>query len=228
LRLEDWTTGATTALHALHLQVPAAVKQLRALPGWTGWALAALGLWALLAGARFRRPLALVGGAFWGAAAALLSSAWLAGKMGMPLFASVAGAAVLLGGAGLLLPAVFPAAVGALVCAGLATLSGEPGAIVAGALLGLVAGVFLARFWAMVGAALMGAVVLAAALFLLVHGEPSHTLIRHPVVLLGALAVVAIAGGAFQLGAAWPGPRPRSWPASKAGGKSNAKTIAAE
>lgn len=226
MKLEDWTTGATTAFHTLHLQVPAAVKQLRALPGWSGWALVAVGLWALLAGARFRRPLALVGGAFWGAAAALLSSAWLASRTGLPLLASVGGAAVVLGASGLLFPAIFPAAVGALVCAGLGTLSGEPGTIVAGAVLGLVTGAFLARFWAMVGAALMGAVLLAAALFLLVQGEPSHSLIRHPVVLLGALAVLAVAGGAFQLGAAWPGPRP--WPAGRVSGKSNAKTISAE
>lgn len=221
-----WSASAADFLARMHRELPAAVESLRSLPGWTGWVLAAAGLWALLLATRFRRPAALAGAAFWTAVAVHLASGLLQGRTGLSPPVMIGGAAALLGLAALLVPPIFPALAGALAGAGLAALSGKAAAIGVAAGLGLVAGLLLQRFFAAAAAALMGAFALAASFFLLVRGEPATLLARHPVVSFGLACVLAVAGTAFQHARAWPTP---AWvPRRDKRALSGAKTLPAD
>ncbi len=193
-------------------RLPDFAESLRELP-WPGAvALLAAGAVTLVAGARARRPLAVVGGAIVGAAAGAAASALLAGRVGVPPLAAtavVAAAGALAGG---LFPPAFLFGAGALPGAlvGLAfPVQGhaEVGAL-AGIALGGVAAVLLGRWVAAITAAGLGAALLAAGLFAgFGRSEPLRVLADHPLALAGILAVLTVAGAAFQHASAWAPPR---------------------
>jgi hypothetical protein len=187
-------------------EAPALAARLQPLPVWGLALVGAAGLAVLLAGARWRRPVALFGGAGVGWLAGLAG----AGVLGLPggLFPLLG--AIVLGGASLLLPPIFPFAVGGLVGAFLGGHLPVPGqGPVAGAVslfllggLGLLAARLLAAAAAgLAGAAVLGLALLAGAR----HWQPLAALAARPVVLAGLLLVVAIAGAAYQAGTAWGG-----------------------
>jgi len=175
-------------------RVPAVAEQLRALPWPATLGLALLGLAALAVGARWRRPLAVAGGAVVGWAAGMALTSWLLREVGLPPLATRIGAAAAVATLSGLLPPAFLAAAGAL-----------PGALVGSALtseavgpwaglgLGGLAGLLLGRAVAATAAAGLGAALLA----------------ERPFVLLTLTAVVAVAGAAFQWTRAWEPPPPR-------------------
>jgi len=194
------------ALAQLLREAPALAARLHPLPVWGLASVGVAGLAVLLAGARWRRPVALSGGAAVGWLAGLAG----AGVLGLPggLFPLLG--AIVLGGASLLLPSVFPFAAGGLVGAFLGGLLPVPGqGPVAGAVaLFLVGGVGLmaARLLAAAAAGLAGAAVLGLALLAGArHWQPLAALAARPVVLAGLMLVVAIAGAAYQAGTAWGG-----------------------
>jgi hypothetical protein len=189
-------------------RLPDVAESLRDLP-WPGAvALLAVGAVMLAVGARARRPLAVVGGAIVGAAAGAAVSALLGGRLGVPPLAATA----VLAAAGALAGGFFPPAFifgagalpGALV--GLAFPAqghAEVGAL-AGIAFGGTAAVLLARWVAAIAAAGIGATLLAAGLFAgFGRSEPLRALAAHPLALAGILAVLTVAGAAFQHASAW-------------------------
>lgn len=200
------------ALGRLLAEAPAAAARLRPLPLWALALLAAGGLAVLLAGARWRRPLALVGGA----AVGFLSGTAAAGALGLPGGIFPLLGAVVLGVAALLLPALYPFGAGALLGALLGARLPVPGHGVVAAGIGL----FLAGGLALLGARLLaaatagavGAALVGAALVGSSRAFPGLSLLtERPVLLAGLVLVLAISGTAFQSGSAWRGgaPRPR-------------------
>jgi len=192
-------------------EIPALAERLRALPWPATLALAVLGLAILTIGARWRRPLAVVGGAAVGWTAGMALAPWLVREVGVsPLATRIVAAAVVAVLSGLLPPA-FLFAAGAL-----------PGALVGSALtpeavglwgglgLGGLAGLVVGRAVAAMAAASLGAALLAAAaLGASDRWEPLQVLAERPFVLLTLTAVVAVAGAAFQWTRAWEPPAPR-------------------
>lgn len=194
-------------------RLPDAAESLRELPWPAVVALLAAGAVTLAAGARARRPLAAVGGAMVGAAAGAALSVLLAGRTGIPPLAMTAVAAAAGALAGALFPPAFIFGAGALPGAlvGLAfPVQGHPavGAL-AGIALGGTAAVLLARWVAAIAAAGLGAALVAAGLFAgFGRSEPLRSLATHPLALAAVLAVLTVAGAAFQHASAWaPPPR---------------------
>jgi hypothetical protein len=199
-----FVSDPTSWLARLLGEAPALGARLGAVPLWALGALLALGLLALVAGARWRRPLALVGGACVGS----LGGVGVAGLLGLSGMLLPAIGAAALGGAALALPPLFPFAALALPGAFLGAGAGLAGGRWLGALIGsfLLGGLGLlgARFVAaatagLAGAGLVGAAILGAANRL----PPLEPLSRRPVLLAGLLTVLAVAGTAFQVGSAW-------------------------
>jgi hypothetical protein len=177
---------------------------LEALPLWALAALLGLGGFVLVAGARWRRPLGAAGGAAAGAVAGL----GVGGLLGLSAgYLPLAGAAAV-GGAALVLPSLFPFAAGALPGAFLGALAAPSGAPWLGAIIGsfLLGGLGLlwARLVAAASAGAMGAGLVGAALLGAAGRVPALApLARWPALLAGLLAVLAIAGAAFQASVAW-------------------------
>ncbi len=187
----------------------AGAAALRALPAWVPGLLLAAGLFALLAGARWRLPVSAAGAGAAGALAGVAAS----GLLGLPVAASAAVGSALLAGGALLLPPLFPFAVGAIPGAFLGArfdLVGHPaggamlGALLLGGLAILVARPLAAAFAGLVGAALLGAALLGLDRL----WPPIAEVTRRPVVLAAVLLVLAVAGAAAQVGSAW-GPSAR-------------------
>ncbi len=199
------------SLDAALQQIPALAERLRALPWPAAPALAALGLVALSVGARWRRPLAVVGGAAVGWAAGAALAPWLSREVGVSPLATraiAAGAVAALSG---IVPAAFLFASGALPGAFLGSLlSAESLGLWAGLGLGGLAGLVVGRAVAAMAAAALGAALLtAAALALSGRYAPLRDLADRPFVLVTLAAVVAVAGAAFQWARAWEPPAPR-------------------
>ncbi len=172
-------------------------------------------------GARARRPLAVAGGGLVGLAAGAAVAGWMGGWVGAPtLLVAALGALALAALAGLF-PPIFIFAAGALPGALIgATLPG-PGQPWYG-LLGLAVGGLLAlgfaRWVAAVAAAGLGAALLAVGLLgAAAQWPPAQALASHPLPLVTVLAVLTVAGAAFQHARAWPrriapGPSPDQAP----------------
>jgi hypothetical protein len=198
--------------------LPELAESLRELPWPVAAILMVAGVVALAAGARARRPLAVVGGALVGFAAGGAASGWAAGQTGLPplaVAALLAGALALLGG---LFPPAFVfcagALPGALLGLGLWT-GGEPAlGLAAGAIAGGVVALLFSRWVAAVVAASVGAALLLAGLLAVGGRSPVlQAVAAHPVALAGLVAVLTVAGAAFQHGRAWaPSSRPKAPP----------------
>jgi hypothetical protein len=168
---------------------------------------------ALGFGARARRPLAVAGGGAVGVAVGAALAGWLGGGSAVPGLLAAAAGALLLGVLAGLFPPLFIFAAGALPGALVGSTLPAPGQPWYG-LLGLAVGGLLAlgstRWVAAVAAAGLGAGLLAVGLFGAAGGwAPARVLAAHPLVLVALLAVLTVAGAAFQHGTAWPPPRPR-------------------
>jgi len=183
-------------------------------PSYVGLPVALLGIWALCIGSRFRRPVAVLGGAFFGAAAGYWASTWIVSRLGIGSWAAILGPAAVLAVLGGLVPAVFPAVVGAMAGALASVAAGRAPVTLTFVGAGGVAGVLAARLFAAIGSAVMGASLLAVALRVLGGQGPARFFARYPLVLLAAVAVLAVAGAAFQHRRAWPKPdtTKRGWP----------------
>jgi hypothetical protein len=187
-------------------QAPGLAARLEALPLWALAVLLALGGFVLAAGARWRRPVAAVGGSGAGA----LAGVGVAGLLGLSAGVLPAIGALALGGAALAVPSLFPFFAGALPGAFLGAMAMPGGASWLGAVivsflfggLGLLGARLVAAATAgAAGAGLVGAALLGAASRL----PALAPLARWPVLLAGLLTVLAIAGAAFQLSSAWGG-----------------------
>jgi hypothetical protein len=174
------------------------------IPGYAGLLLALLGLWALTLGSRFRRPVAVLGGAFFGAVAGYCASGWIASRLGIGSWGAVAGSAAALVVLGGFVPTAFPSAVGAMAGVAVAAVAGGPLAVAA--IVGGAAGILLARLFAAIGSAAMGAALLAVAFLVLGGPGPTQFFGRYPLALLAATGVFTVAGAAFQHRRAWPKP----------------------
>jgi hypothetical protein len=190
----------------------------RALAPWLGVLLALVGLAALAAGARWRRPAAAAGGAILGAFCGLALHPLVASRIGgVDRVTTVALGAALVGGGGLLAPFVFPFVAGALPCALLARHVPVAGSglygLAIGALVGGVLGLVFAETVAALVASSIGAVLLGGALLALLRAKPiTAELADRPFLLLAWIAILAVAGAGFQRGRAWQaggGSRPR-------------------
>ena len=191
-------------------RLPDLAEAARTLPAWAAVGLLLTGAAALAVGSAARRPLGAAGGALAGAAAGAAAAGWVAAKASVPPLASTmlcAGAVAILAG---IFPPVFIFAAGALPGAlvGWAfPLQGEPAlGLAAGAVLGGAVALLAARWVAALTAAGLGAALVAAGLFGLAGGSPVlQALEAHPVALLAVLAVLTVAGAAFQHPRAWRG-----------------------
>lgn len=180
----------------------------RAPPPWAALLLG-VGIVYLLHGARERHVLALPGGAVLGLLAARLAVAAMDGPGAAvqdELLWISAGVGAFACGAW---PPLFPAL--ALAVPGLALgwhlpIAGRAwlGALAAGAGGALVGA--LAREWvaSLAAGGLGAAVAIAGALGLLARRSAGETLLEHPVALVAAWTVLAVAGAAFHAGRAWP------------------------
>ncbi len=198
---------------AVHGELPPLAARLRELP-WLGVAAVGLaGVGALLAGARFRRPLAVAGGAAVGWLAAASVPSWVANNVGVSRQTLSVVALALLAVGGGLFPALFIFAAGALPGGfvgasfpidGSAELGAAAGAAVAG-----VVALFFARWVAAIAGAALGAAMLSAALLAAGDSWPAlRVLSDHPSTAAALLAVLTIAGAAFQIRTAWLPPAP--------------------
>ncbi|GAO03498.1 hypothetical protein [Anaeromyxobacter sp. PSR-1] len=184
--------------------------------GWPlGLALVVVGLAALAASDRLRRPAAAVGGAVVGALAALAARRLLGPQLELSALASAGLGAAVLGAACAAMPPLFPAAAGALAgaLAGVHLPIGGRAAVGAG--LGALAAALLAlaasRAVAVVLCALAGGLALGVGLLAAAGTRPiASELAIRPFALLGFAVVAGVAGAAFQLarGAAAARPRP--------------------
>jgi len=178
------------------------------------------GLLALLFGARARRPVAALGAAGVAAAAASWLGAPLGSALGLsPSMLAVSSAAAA-GALAALLPPIFPVLAGALPGALLADLLAPTDrrleVLAVGAILGAVAGFLSARLVASVIASSLGAMAVAVgaagALRATTVGRALHD---HPVAILAAAVILAVAGAALQYPKAWG--RSAAGPARKPG-----------
>jgi hypothetical protein len=176
------------------------------IPRPAGLVLALLGLWALTIGSRFRRPVAILGGAFFGAVAGTCAAGWIASRLGIGSWGAVAASAAVLAVMSGLVPAAFPSAVGAMAGAAAAAVVGRAPATLTIAGIGAVAGILFARLFAALGSAAMGAGLLAVALLVLGGSGPTQFFIRYPLALLAIAGAFTVAGAAFQHRRAWPKP----------------------
>lgn len=198
------------ALAAAARRLPEAVEALRGLPWPVAGASLLAGIALLGFGARARRPLAVAGGALVGLVAGAALPGWLGGGSTVPgLLAASAGAAALGVLAGLY-PPLFIFAAGALPGALLAAAlpaTGQPWYALLGLAVGGLLALSLARWVAAVAAASLGAALVAAGLFGTAGDwAAARLLASHPLVLATLLAVVTVAGAAFQHATAWRPP----------------------
>jgi hypothetical protein len=181
----------------------------RALAPWLGVLLALAGLVALTVGARWRRPGAAAGGAVVGALCGLALHPVVASRIGgVDRVTTVALGAAVVGAGGLLAPFVFPFVAGALPGALLARHVPIAGSglygLAIGALVGGVLGLVFADTVAALVASSVGAVLLGGALLALLRANPiTAELAGRPFLILAWIAVLAVAGAAFQRGRAW-------------------------
>lgn len=191
---------------ALARHLPRALALVRGASPGMAVALAVAGLLLLVVGARWRRPVALVGGL---AAGALVG--WVLKGVAFDLLhvragTSVAAGALVIALGAVAFPQLFPIALGAAVggVVGLRLPLGFPIAgAVAGALALAAAAVLGARVLAALVAAGIGAALLVAGLVALAPTVPTDVLASHPLVALGIAVVLAIAGAAAQVEHAW-------------------------
>jgi len=186
-------------------RLPALVARLGAFPAWKLAPLALAGLALLLAGARGRRPISVVGGALvgWLGGQAAARALGLTGGL-FPLFWAAA-----LGAGSGLLPPLYPFAAGGLVGALIGAWLPVPGqGFVAGGILLLLCGglaLLAPRAIAATTAGLLGAALVGAALAGAGHHIPFLApLSTHPILLAGVALVLALASSAFQLAAYAP------------------------
>jgi hypothetical protein len=193
--------------------LPHLAESLHGLPWPAATALLALGAVALVAGARARRPLAVVGGALLGLATGATASGWASGPTGLPpvaLAVLAAGAVAILGG---LFPPAFIFCTGAVPGSLLGLALSPQGELALGLAAGAAAGGVLAllfsRWVAAVAAAGFGAALTAAALFAFAgRSRVAESLAAHPLALAGLVSVLTVAGAVFQHDRAWaPGGR---------------------
>jgi hypothetical protein len=215
VRLESLLSGlAWLAGRSIGLGLPAGAVLLLA------------GAWLLLDGARRPRALGAVGGAAAGALAVLAAQGWLGEHL--PAASSWAGvAAGAVGGAvaGGLLPPAFLFAVGALPGGVLASVVEVGGSRLAGLLLGAAAlgsvSVFAGRATRALAAGTIGALASGAAGLALLGawgGRPlAEELAGRPLLLVGWLLVVGVAGAARHLAAAGSAPARPLTPARTGG-----------
>jgi hypothetical protein len=176
----------------------------------------AAGLVVLLAGARARRPVAVVGAAGVAAVATLWLGDRAGATLGIPMSTLAAVSAAVAGAVAAVLPQLFPALAGALPAVLLAGLLAPDdrkiAVIAAGALLGGLLGVLAARPVAAAVASGVGALAVALGTAGALGGAgPGRALLAHPMAILAAVTVLAVAGTAFQYSRAWGrGARPPS------------------
>jgi hypothetical protein len=199
-----------TAAHAeaLARHLPRAVAVVRDASPAAAVALVAAGLGLLAIGARWRRPVALVGGAAAGALAGGLLSGPAAELAGVSRTTTVVAGVGIVALGSLAAPQLFPIALGAAIggAVGVRLPLGFPiVSAVAGALAIAAAAVLGARLLAALVAAIVGASLAVAGLVALAPRLPTDALARHPLVAIGLVAVLAIAGAAAQADAAWGG-----------------------
>ncbi len=192
-------------------ELPSTAARLRGLPWPAAWALGVCGSAVLLAGARMRRPLAVVGGAALGWMAAAAAPSWISTNAGVSRGALGAAAGALLAVGGGLFPPLFVFAAGALpggiLGASLPIRDSPELGAAAGAAVAGVAAVLLAQWVAAAAAAVIGAVMLSAALLAAGDSWPAlRVLSVRPFVTVALAAVLSVAGAAFQLRSAWPAP----------------------
>ena len=177
-------------------------------PGPVTAGVVAAGLVVLLAGARARRPVAVVGAAGVAAVAAL----WLGGRavaaLGIPISTLAAVSAAVAGAVAVVVPQLFPALAGALPAVLLAGLLAPDdrkiAAIAAGALLGGFLGVLAARPVAAAVASGVGALAVALGTAGALGGTgPGRAVLAHPMAILAVATILGVAGTAFQYSRAW-------------------------
>lgn len=193
-------------LARLAARLPELAGPLRPLPLWAHGLLLAAGLAVAAGGARWRRPVALAGGAATGWLAGMAA----AGLLELPARVLPPIGAALLAGAGLMIPSVFPFAAGALPGAFVGARLGLPGGPLAGASIGLLLlgglGLLAARLLAAAAAGLAGGALAGLALLAASRHVPELRLLEERPVLLAALVLLlAVSGAAFQVGFAWGG-----------------------
>jgi hypothetical protein len=190
----NWVSGVAGELGRSPWPVPAAVM--------------AAGLLVLLAGARARRPVAVAGAAGVAAASAQWLVAWAGVVPSIPGTTLAAIAAAVCGALAVVVPQIFPVLAGALPAAFLADLLGPAdqrvAAVAAGALAGGLAGLLAARPVAAFAASGVGALAVGVGAAGALWGTvPGRALAAHPAAILAAVAILTIAGTAFQLSRAW-------------------------
>jgi hypothetical protein len=174
---------------------------------WPGAAVAAgAGIFLLVAGIRLPRVVTAIGGGAVGALAGL-AYAEVFRQLGVSPSTAALGCGAALAIACALAPPLFPvvlgAVPGALVGARAQVTENPALGAAAGALVLGVFGYLLRRFLVAVAGALAGALLVAAALLALSARFPAlGELARRPVVLAAGVALLAVAGAAYQLGAA--------------------------
>jgi hypothetical protein len=204
LAVASAAAGAAEALVAL-------ADAVRPFGPWAGTLVAAAGLAALAVATRFRRPLAVLGGAALGVLAAFALRGRLAAHLGLSVAPAALVAAVAGGAACGLWPWAFPVAAGALpgaLLGGTVPLAGRAllGAA-AGAALGGVVGAAFARVVGAAFAAGAGGALAAVGLAVALDGHPlAREIARRPFALAAVALVLAIAGAAFQLSRRDPAP----------------------
>jgi predicted membrane protein len=200
--------GLGSAVHEAGRWAAGVAGEVGAAPWPVAAAVVLAGLGILLFGARPRRPVAALGAAGVAAAAAAALGAPLGEALGLtPSMLAVISAAVA-GAVAALLPQVFPALAGALPGALLAGLFAPPGrrleVLAVGAALGAVVGFLLARLVASAVAATVGALAVAlGGTGALRPTAVGRALLDHPVAILAAAVILAVAGAAFQFPRAW-------------------------
>ncbi|HZY02470.1 MAG TPA: hypothetical protein VFF02_03160 [Anaeromyxobacteraceae bacterium] len=161
-------------------------------------------------GSRWRRPLAVGGGALVGLAAGAVLAGWIDGTVRVPALLVGATGAAALGVLAGLYPPLFIFAAGAVPGTLLGSAlpqAGQPWYGLLGLAVGGLLALGLARWVAAVTAAGLGAALLAAGLMGAASDwAPARALASHPVALVTLLAVLTVSGAAFQHARAWPRP----------------------
>ncbi len=204
----SWISGVASELGHLSWAVPAGVV--------------AAGAFVLVAGARWRRPVAVLGAAGVAALAALTIGPGVLPGWDLPVGRLALVGAAVAGALAAVVPQVFPVLAGALPGALVAELFAPEGmrleVVAVGALLGALVGLFAARPVAALVASAVGALAVAlGAAGLLGSTGASRILLRHPTAILALVVVLSVAGAAFQLSRAWG--RGAEGAAGKGGGK---------
>jgi hypothetical protein len=200
---------------ALTRQLPRLVAFLATLPAYAGVLLVAAGTVLLLAGARWRRPIAALGGIAAGALAGLALSG-AAGQLRISASTAVAAGAAGIGLLSTVFPPVFPLTLGAVLGGAIGTRLplGSPtiGAAICALALGGAA-VLGARPLAAGLAGLCGAALAVAGALTLAPALPGSGLVaHHPLVGIALVVVLGLAGAAAQLESAWGGARTKNEP----------------